>query len=187
MKYEQAPTLYYDVFPNTMTQSDSIGYYHNLIMCEVDRNRFSLMKNGEIDVEKLYMFIVNNLYWRKIVPVEFLYNKDIKAGFMDLAKNAMYISQRALVDGYDIGYITSQQQIMLRNKYRLEPSEYRFYSQINNRVLGQCCHMSNPMIKSYAKDFNDMVFDSNMNIDVKEEVMYLGQFAVNSALCWTPN
>ena len=47
--------------------------------------------------------------------------------------------------------------------------------------------MSNPMIKSYAKDFNDMVFDSNMNIDVKEEVMYLGQFAVNSALCWPPN
>lgn len=187
-RMELDSSLYYDIPEDLITQSDSIGYYHNLIMCEIDRNRHNLMTNGEIDADKLYDFIVEYLYLRKIVPFEFFYNRDIRAGFKDLGQTALNVSWKAYGNGYSIEYVTSSHSTILKNKYRLDPNtEFPYYRRINNLVINQCCQMQIPQIKSYAHELNTLILNSNMSLELKEEALYNCQFSVNSSLCWNQN
>ena len=184
--YYQDP-VYYDVPVEHSTQLDSIGYYHNLIMCEVDKNIDTLLTDGLVDVKKLYRFIAEYLVIEKrMLPLDFLWKDDLIDGFIDLGCSAAYISITGVNEGFSLGKILSTQRTMLTSKYRLNyQTECPRYVELNGPVIDQCSQMKSAQIKSYAKDLNNTVLNSKMSMEHKEYVLSCYQMIVNSSLCWT--
>lgn len=172
---------------NNFAQSDSIGYMHNRIMYKVEKSKFSLTTNGSIDIEKLYDFIIDILINEQQLPVEFKTNKDIRNGFIKLANRMVNTSYTAYINNYTVYEIYKHHTELFKIHYHFYPGiDYDYdYAKAYGKITYQLSLLRGKKIKSYAKDLNNLIINSNISLARKKEMMYYGQAAVNSTICWS--
>lgn len=173
-------------FVGIVTNEDSLGYYHNQMMEELNNNRDKYVSsNGTVDYDLIYTDIIDFL--KKINRYdEAFVNPMVKTAIINQIKEICSISRKYTLNP-ESEKLVEEQCEFLKDKCQLTNDDIKLYKDFNVKLLKKCSNLSNVQIKDYSKDLNLVIKDSKFSDEKKEELSLSADLTINSSMCWDTN
>lgn len=169
------------IFPSSAPSFvDSIGYYHNLVINEIQVSGQSFIdKDGEIDYNSYYDFIAKIAKAKGIASsnsinksLVFKYIASIIHPFAKLEEgNVDTIISIVFNDTYEDFKFGKAKTLMLQN--------------VCEKIIYNDLSVNADQVVEYAAKVNDLITTSNVAIDTKVTMQVANNIAVNSSLYWS--
>ena len=170
-----------DNFADTL-KIDSLGYYHNLIINELYRDKEKFLKTDlSVDINAVVKE-VNNLCNVYGFCENKLNSKEI-SNMIDFNFRLDSINQLYLTHSIDEDSLFSSSIRLLEDFVSLNENDYYEYNLINSKIVSACAVMDPSKLSRYAEDLKEIVSKSNLPIVKKNDLIVTGVFVVNSAQC----
>lgn len=174
------------VFPvENATSVDSVGYYHNLIINEIRSNGKSYTDDsGNIDFSAYYedVFVAAKKHGIKNdypinTPLLFQYLESI-------------IKPVAQLDMNDQEDINSELilSIFFNNNYKdfnYETAKMIQHREICEKIIYNCANVRDDQLVEYGTKVNDIIVNSQLNPNTKDNLKIANNIAINSSLQWS--
>lgn len=128
-----------------ISNEDSIGFYHNYMMTELNKNREKYVSSDSIDYNLIYEDIVKYLYEIGKYD-EALKNPIVKNNIINHVKSICDISEKYKLNPNSDEFISAQCNY-LRNKCFLQEEEVKSYRDFNIKLYKKCSALSDDQLK----------------------------------------
>lgn len=173
-------------FVYIVSNEDSIGYYHNYLMTELNRNKNRYYSaSGSVDYDLMYQDIVNYLHDIGRYD-EALEDSIVKHCIINQVKSICLISEKYFSNP-DGDELIEEQCDFLKNQCHLQDAEVNMYRNYSAKLLNKCITLDNSQIECYSHDLNEIISNSDVTQAKKEELSLYADFIINSALYWNTN
>ncbi len=168
---------------NLNSQMDSIGYYHNLCMVQIQKNHSKYTTKGVVDTHMIYDDIV--AYYKSIgIYDPILENIEVKNFIVTELTNMGKSSTQCYLGKISENKLIEIHTEYLKSKVGLTDEEITIHKDFGTKIALQCSRLEVKEIQNYAKDVNKVIETSKLNKELKTELATNAQFIVNSSLCW---
>ena len=171
------------VFPTkTPCFVDSIGYYHNLVINEIQSKGLSFIdKNGNIDYDSYYNEVMavskeKGISCNAIInkPLVFRYINSIIKPFAQIEEGDEETILSIIFNGtYNAFNFDTSKTLQLRN--------------VCNKIIYNDLSVNENQVIEYGTKVNELIVNSNVANDTKETMKVANNIAVNSSLYWGSN
>ncbi len=173
-------------FVGLVTNEDSIGYYHNIMMTKLneDKNKYVSLSDS-VDYGLIYQDIAN--YLREIGRYdEILEDSCVKENIINQIKSICLISEKYKTSS-DCEELVAEQCNYLKDKCTLPENDIKTYRDFSVRLYNKCISLPNGQLEDYSKDLNVIIEKSTVSTPVKRELSLSADLTINSALYWQIN
>lgn len=174
------------VFPvENATYVDSIGYYHNLIIHDVRSNGKSYTDNsGNIDFSAYYEDV---LFAAGKYGIQNNYSINTQQLFQYLES---IIKPVARIDANDGDDINSELllSIFFNNNYNgfnYDTAQTIQHRDICEKIIYNCANVRDNQLVEYGTKVNDIIVNSHLDANTKDNLKIANNIAVNSSLQWS--
>ena len=173
-------------FVYIVSNEDSIGYYHNHMMAEIQKNRGKYYSSVScVDYDLMYQDIVT--YLREIGKYDkALDDAVVKSCIVNQIKSICLISEK-YQSNPDSDEFLNEQCDYLKTKCLLQDSEVSLYRDYTTKLYNKCSTINSDQIECYSKDLNTLIVNSDVSQTKKEELSLTADLTINSALYWNSN
>ena len=165
------------------TTMDSIGYYHNLAMTELSKNRAKYYdENGELDYELIYDDCVKILKENGFDDNGAYQDADLRKEVISYAKEAVAVSadcKNGKISADEYNTILADGM----RKKGVPEEEVVVFSDFAVKVVNTTNYLPLEIRKQYADDVNSMIATSSLESSMKEEMRSTTNMIVNSSIC----
>lgn len=178
------PVGNFDIHVYGDLKSDSIGYFHNVVMCKVVENEDKYIDNGIVDVSLLYDDIISYCAELGYYSEELATDESVKTAIIDLV---IELADTAAL--YETGVISEKELVekqseLLFSNFSMSDDEKMLIKDFSYKVVVDCAGLTDELINEYAAALNEVIENSSLSDSLKEEVATSAQIAINSTLCW---
>ncbi len=168
-----------------VSNEDSIGYYHNYIMTELNKNKDRYYSSDSINYDLMYQDIISFLHDIGRYD-EALEDTVVKRKIVNQIRSICLISEKYLSNPQSDEFINEQCDF-LKNQCHLQDAEVNMYRDFSAKILKKCLTLDNSQIECYSQDLNDVISNSNISQAEKEELSLSADLTINSAIYWSNN
>ena len=169
-----------------VSNEDSIGYYHNCMMMELQKKQDKYYTSSDrIDFDLMYQDIVEYLHVIGKYD-EALDNPVVMSEIINQIKSICDISQKYHLTPVNDDFINEQCNYLKTNCH-LQDAEVDLYRDYNVKLYNKCSTLSDSQIENYSKDLNILIDNSNVSQNQKEKLSQTADLTINSALYWNSN
>jgi len=173
-------------FVYIISNEDSLGYYHNYMMTEINRNKDRYYSSsGSVDYDLMYEDIVSFLHNIGRYD-EALEDSIVKCSIVNQIRSICLISER-YISNPQSDELINEQCDFLKNQCYLQDEEVNIYRDYSVKILNKCITLDNSQIESYSQDLNEVISNSNLSQEKKEELSFSADLTINSAIYWNTN
>lgn len=171
------------VFPSsTPCFVDSIGYYHNLVINEIQsEGRSFIDENGNIDYNSYYNEVLkiskeNGISCNAIInkPLVFRYINSIIKPFAQIEKGNEETILSIIFNG-------------TYNDFNYDDSKTLQLRSVCKKIIYNDLSVDEDKVVEYGTKVNELIVESNVTNDTKETMKVANNIAVNSSLYWSSN
>ena len=161
---------------------DSIGYYHNLLLAELDSlNVSGIDENNNIDYEGLFVIVQNLLANHGHNCPEI--NSEIKYLCFSYADREIKSLNPNEFENWTIDY-----NVLNTTEYlplNIKEEQIVLLNEVGNSLYNAVVSLSDSNIISYGKDLYGIIENSKLERNEKDELHVLNNIAINSTLHWS--
>lgn len=173
-------------FVGIVTNKDSIGYYHNCMMTELNKNKDRYIYSvGSIDYDLIYDDIIKYLYEIGKYD-EALEDPVVKYNIVSQIRSLCSISEKYRLSSEYEEFINEQCDY-LKNKCFLPDEDVETYREFGVKLYSKCSTLSDDQIEDYSKDLNEVIDNSDVPQTMKDDLSLSADLTINSALYWRTN
>lgn len=183
--YDVPETKYCDVFLDITDEIiDSLGYYHNECMVMLNKKSGEYGSGSNLNLDKLYDDVVKYYKSVGIYESELETNILLKKAILEEVEKICKPAVR-----YEIGEISENELIdinvdYLTNEINCTDDNVAIFKDFSCKLALKCADLNEDELKEYACDVNQVILDSSVPEEVKEELILSAESIVNSSLCW---
>ncbi|WP_288146477.1 hypothetical protein [Xylanibacter caecicola] len=172
----------YYIPENSVSQEDSLGYYHNKIMGVLMSQSDKYQKeNGELYYELLYEDCVALAKEFNIYNDTITCNTEFRDEVINYATETANTIKSAQTNNSDIESFQDNMIINLR-KRNISEEDLQIYKDIAMKIALTCDGLTNDEKKEYADDINMEITKSNIPEEMKETVSSTTNILINSSI-----
>lgn len=172
----------------TSTDCDSLGYYHNLVMCTVLNDPLKYIDNDNIvNVNQLYDDVIDCLSDLLGFDATLYSDTLTKQYFIEQIK-IFHANGLEFVNG-SISYdklLEKNEDVLVRN-FNIDATIARKSTRIASSVFSEIVALDEEQTQRYAEDLNNVIENSSLSKTDRELVRGNSEILINSKLCWVAN
>lgn len=162
---------------------DSIGYYHNWLMAYFEDNAGQYVKNSEPDLEKIYDYIVAFLTEAGFDDDGIFENMDLRNKIISIYSNLGLMALNSnTVDDY-----LNLQYLYMSGDCQISQDDIELYKNFDVKIIKKCNELSLDEIESYAEELNKIISNADVSSQLRVDLAFSAQAAINTAICWHEN
>lgn len=178
--YYENKSLGQGIIAATKCISDSIGYYHNKVMCDLDEERIVSGGSTSLDRHKSYNDVILGFKKYNIYDENFANCEDMRLVMEDMLFKIVTISSGNDEDDLIEAYIT----FFSTQFENIPENDIMTFRDFTVPIITHCMGRAESEVNSYAQELNKLIKTSSLETEVKAELAIAAQTAINSALCW---
>ena len=167
------------------SESDSLGYYHNLVMVKLldDADKYGF-GTSSINCDLVYDDVVKYYKEFGIYNAELEQNQSLKAAII---AEIQKICQPAIL--YETGQISESQMIELNSAYlqstcKFTVDEINTFKKFTGELTLKCASLEEDQLRNYSSNLSKVIQTSSLPQEKKVELAKTSQTIINSTLCW---
>lgn len=178
------PVGNFDMSINGDARNDSIGFFHNSVMCKISTNEDKYIQEGNVNIDVLYDDIIKYCAEYGYYIEDFEKNQDLKEAII-----GMILDYTDMVKLYKEDVISEDEMINMQTEklvsdFSLNEEETLLLKDFSYKVVVDCAGLTDENVWEYAKALNALIENSSMTDSIKEDVAFSAQMAINSTICW---
>lgn len=168
---------------NNVTETDSIGYYHNLLMAELSKNQDKYVtKSGELDYELMYIDCLNVLKSEGVINDEEMNDNELKNEIIEYAKETVALSNDC--QNGNISQDEYRSKLVDGMKVRgVSDDDIKIFNDFTPKLINTTNLLPIDLKKQYAEDVNTAIDNSLLAPTLKKEMRSTTNMLVNSSIC----
>lgn len=165
-------------------EMDSIGYYHNLCMTMLQSRHDKYFFNDSLHANVIYDDVL--AFYQKYGIFDPAFEDNLVKTFL-VSEITVFCEFSKLYDLHEISYdemIDSQINFM-QSRVNCENHVIRDFREFGSKIARVCGEaQDSDQIINYAKELNEIIEQSDLTLETKEELAGQAQFIINSSLFW---
>ena len=169
--------------PTQVDENTTVGEIHNIVLNRLHTNgEVYMMSDGTILFDKLYddiWEIENELGIDDALSKDIAYRSDMKIFCLDICE----ATEKSFINNENNElYLERLSNSLI--KFDIPVEEVREFRALNDKLIVASSQLNEEQALSYAKDFEQIVDDTNLSISDKSEIKTIGSISIHSIQYW---
>lgn len=164
---------------------DSIGFIHNQVIADMlDSGNSFLSDDGSFDKGELYNYCIQAIGKYTSICSSFSNNQSFRdkiLGIVFMSVNAIYSVEKQEIS-FDEAVTLIEDS--LSNSYGAAPNSLYTFKTLHPKLIKAVTSMNEDDVNNYTEDLLNIIKESNMSSELKNEVRLISDMTVNSNLLW---